>query len=144
MQGLQETDRLYEPELYQTADTHPGGGAGLLAPPSQRQPQYNLGLMYDNGLGVPQDNAAAVSWYRNAADQGNAGAQNNLGVMYGNGQGVLQDYVQAHKWISLSASSATTADVREQETKNRDIVAARMTPQQIAEAQRLAQEWKPK
>ena len=106
--------------------------------------QYSLGLMYDNGLGVPQDNAAAVSWYRNAADQGNAGAQNNLGVMYGNGQGVLQDYVQAHKWISLSASSATTADVREQGTKNRDIVAARMTPQQIAEAQRLAQEWKPK
>ena len=100
--------------------------------------------MHNNGQGVPQDYAAAVSRYRKAADQGNAGAQHNLGVMYGNGQGVLQDYVQAHKWISLSASSATTADVREQGTKNRDIVAARMTPQQIAEAQRLAQEWKPK
>ncbi len=100
--------------------------------------------MYENGRGVPQDDAAAVSWYRKAADQGYATAQHSLGVMYMNGQGVPQDLVQAHKWFSLAASRATRANVRELATKNRDIVAAQMTPKQIAEAQRLAREWKPK
>ena len=44
--------------------------------------QYNLGLMYANGEGVPEDDAEAVHWYRKAAEQGDANAQNNLGVMY--------------------------------------------------------------
>ncbi len=43
--------------------------------------QFNLGAMYDNGQGVPQDDAQAVQWYRLAAEQGMAEAQNNLGVM---------------------------------------------------------------
>ena len=47
--------------------------------------QFNLGFMYDNGEGVPQDYAEAVRWYRLAAEQGNAFAQVNLGVMYANG-----------------------------------------------------------
>ena len=54
--------------------------------------QSNLGVMYANGQGVPQDYAEAVQWYRKAADQGDADAQNNLGVMYDKGQGVPQDY----------------------------------------------------
>ena len=106
--------------------------------------QHNLGVMYRIGLGVPQDYAAAVSWYRGGADQGTASAQYNLGVMYLYGQGVGQDYVQAYKWFTLSASRATRAYLREERTRQRDIVAARMTPQQITEAQRLAREWKPK
>ena len=44
--------------------------------------QYNLGLMYDEGLGVTQDSAEAVKWFRKAAEQGNDHAQYNLGVMY--------------------------------------------------------------
>ena len=106
--------------------------------------QNNLGSMYRIGQGVPQDYAAAVSWYQKAADQEHASALGNLGFMYFNGQGVPQDLVQAHKWFSLGASRATGADVREQGTNNRDIVAARMTPKKIAEAQRLVREWKPK
>jgi len=54
--------------------------------------QYNLGIMYDNGYGVPQDYAEAVRWYRLAAEQGYAKAQFVLGVMYDNGRGVPQDY----------------------------------------------------
>ena len=104
--------------------------------------QNNLGLMYDNGQGVPQDYAAAVGWYRKAAEQGIAEAQYNLGVMYDNGQGVPQDYVQAHKWFNLAAASLTGEDGKKA-SKNRDIVAAKMTPAQIAEAQRLASAWKP-
>ena len=54
-------------------------------------------------------------------------------------QGVQQNYVQAHKWWNLAAVSGDKDAI-----KNRDIVAGKMTPPQIAEAQKLAREWKPK
>jgi TPR repeat protein len=101
--------------------------------------QTALGWMYGNGQGVPQDYAKAVAWYTKAAAQGYATAQYNLGVMYYDGQGVPQDYVQAHKWLNLAASKG-----QENAMKARDRLATRMTPDQIAEAQRLAREWKPK
>ncbi len=108
--------------------------------------QYNLGNRYDNGKGVPQDYVQAVPWYRKAADQGYAWGQRNLGVMYTNGQGVPQDYVQAHKWFNLAAAAGSAPEGAENRgklaTENRDIVAAKMTPAQIAEAQRLAAQWK--
>ena len=55
--------------------------------------------MYDNGRGVAQDYSAAVKWYRMAADQGHAGAQNNLGIMYCGGQGVPQNTSEALRWL---------------------------------------------
>ena len=58
--------------------------------------QYNLGLAYDNGQGVPQDDAQAVAWFRKAAEQGDANAQHNLGYAYANGQGVPQDNCYVH------------------------------------------------
>lgn len=108
--------------------------------------QYNLGIMYGFGRGVPQDNTAALSWFRKAADRGNPSAQYNLGVSYASGQGLPQDYVQAHKWFSLAASrfDASEKEKREKAVTNRDKAAAKMTPAQIAEAQKLAREWKPK
>ena len=65
--------------------------------------QYNIGLMYDNGEGVPQDDAEALKWYLKAAKQGHGYAQVNLGVMYDNGQGVPQDYAEALKWYQKTA-----------------------------------------
>jgi len=59
--------------------------------------------MYGAGEGVPEDDAEAVRWYRLAADQGQAGAQNSLGFMYANGQGVPQDYAEAVRWYQLAA-----------------------------------------
>jgi TPR repeat protein len=53
--------------------------------------QNHLGLAYELGDGVPQDDAIAVAWYQKAADQGNARAQTNLGEMYEKGKGVPQD-----------------------------------------------------
>ncbi len=107
--------------------------------------QYNLGVMYYGGYGVPQDYAEAVRWYRKAAEQGNAPAQYNLGVMYHTGQGVPQDYVYAHMWYNVAvASLPASGGAREMAAKNRDIVAKRMTPAQIAEAQRLARGWRPR
>lgn len=104
------------------------------------QAQHNLGAIYDNGSGVPQNYAEAVKWYRRAADQGHASAQKELGNMYAYGLGVPQDYVQAHKWYNLAAAHdpGTGAAV------NRALVAHKMSPVQIAEAQRLAREWKAK
>ena len=68
--------------------------------------------------------------------------------MYAKGQGVPQDYVQAHMWFNLAAArySASEAEKRErdQAVKDSDLAVSKMTPAQIAEAQRLAREWKPK
>ena len=67
--------------------------------------------------------------------------------MYANGQGVPKDYVVAHKWFNLAASRFTWAEeagYRDNATKDRDLIAANMTPAQIAEAQKRARDWKPK
>ncbi len=106
--------------------------------------QLGLGHMYEKGLGVPHDHAEAVKWYRKAAEQDEALAQTSLGFMYGKGRGVPQDYVQAHMWYNLAASRLPPGTDRNKAVKSRDILAAKMTPAQIAEAQRLAREWMPK
>ncbi len=65
--------------------------------------QYMLGVMYENGTGVPKDEAEAVRWYRRAADQGNALAQRNLGWMYERGRGVPKDEAEAVRWYRMAA-----------------------------------------
>ena len=50
--------------------------------------QVNLAVMYENGQGVPKDNATAMKWFRLTSEQGHANAQSNLGVMYENGKSV--------------------------------------------------------
>ena len=65
--------------------------------------QHNLGWMYRNGLGVLQNDEAAVKWYRLAAKQGFAVAQYDLGWMYYNGLGVLKNDEAAVKWYRLAA-----------------------------------------
>ena len=74
-----------------------------LAEQGNASAQYNLGLMYEKGLGTPQIYNTAVNWYRIAAEQGNALAQFNLGVMYEKGLGVPQNDKTAVKWYRLSA-----------------------------------------
>ena len=78
---------------------------------------------------------------RARAEAGGTEAQNNLGVMYGTGAGVPQDYVQAHMWFNLSAARVFVEELRDQGRTWREQTEARMTPKQIAEAQRLAREW---
>ena len=97
--------------------------------------QSFLGNSYFFGQGVPKNDAEAVKWFRLAAAQGNAPAQSNLGLMYGKGQGVPMDDVRAHMWFNLAAVKGDADAV-----KNRDIIAKRLTPQQMAEAQKLARE----
>ena len=100
--------------------------------------QLRLGLMYAQGRGVPQDYQEAARWNRKAAEQGLAIAQGKLGVMYALSQGVPKDYVLAHMWLNLAEAKGVKETV-----KMRDLLEKNMTPAQIAEAQRLAREWKP-
>jgi hypothetical protein len=100
--------------------------------------QVALGDMYSLGAGVPQDYAEAAKWYRMAADRGNAAGQYSLGSLYLNGQGVPQDYVLAYMWFNLAATRSPIV------WEWREFVARMMTPAQIAEAQKMAREWKPK
>ena len=74
-----------------------------LAEQGDADAQIILGIMYDKGEGVAEDNAEAVKWYRLAAEQGEANAQYNLGNMYNEGKGVLQDDAEAVKWYRLAA-----------------------------------------
>ena len=101
--------------------------------------QYNLGFMYANGQGVPQDYTEAVKWFRLAAERGDANAQYVLGLMYESGHGVSQDYILTHMWFDLSATQGTKIAVT-----GRDRIERQMAPAQIAEAQKLAREWKAK
>jgi uncharacterized protein len=78
-------------------------------------------------------------------NQGYAAAQGNLGSMYYSGQGVPQNYIQAHMWSDLAASNpASDKEVHNNAVSARDLAASKLTPAQIAEAQRLAAEWTPK
>ena len=112
-----------------------------LADQGAAEAQSYLGFIYDKGQGVGQDYKEAIKWYRKAADQGYARAQYNLGLMYLNGQGVPRDYVQAHMWYNLAAAQGEDFKYAREA---RDNIAKRMTAEQIAEAQKLAREWKPK
>ena len=104
-----------------------------LAEQGDADAQYNLGVMYANGEGVPQDAAEAVRWYRISADQGNAAAQNNLGLSYSNGEGVLKDSVLAHMWFNIAGANGNEAAREGRDNLERD-----MTRDEITRATELA------
>lgn len=66
--------------------------------------QYNLAMMYEQGIGLGKDEKEAVVWYRKAAEQGNSNAQFNLGVLYENGRGTPVDFAQANQWYRKAAA----------------------------------------
>ena len=143
-------------------------GYKRLANQGHARAQSSLGFMYGKGQGVPQDYKEAVTWFRKAANQRCARAhqsnletvpgnlsdiekrfskefikrdnqrcardQFNLGRMYAKGR----EYVVAYMWVNLAASEGD-----EKASQLRDAIEKIMTPSQIAEAQKLAREWKP-
>jgi TPR repeat protein len=108
--------------------------------------QRYLGFMYAEGQGVPSNDVESFKWYGRAAEQGDADAANNLGVMYSDGRGAPKDLVEAHKWFALAAMRYPASEQKNRDTaqKNVDKLAKKMTPAEIAQAQKLAREWKPK
>ena len=106
-----------------------------LAEQGNTDAQNNLGVMYDGGMGVLENDAEAVKWFRKAAEQGHADAQTSLGIMYVLGIGVSEDYVKALMWFSLAK-----AEGHEGAAKSLDLVKEQMNTEQISEAQKLAAE----
>ncbi len=74
-----------------------------LAEQGHARAQYQLGIMYEYGRGVPQKDVDAVKWYTMAANQGVAAAQYKLGIMYDNSWGMAQSDVEAVKWYKKAA-----------------------------------------
>jgi TPR repeat protein len=97
--------------------------------------QTYLGFVLYSRGGL-QDHVEAAEWYRKAAEQGHVDAQTSLGFMYANGFGVPSDFVQAYIWSSVAAASGGNMA-----QENMRLFANYMTPDQITEAQRMAQEW---
>ena len=135
MSSYQQGMDAYERGDYETAlkEWRP------LAEQGEAEAQRFLGSMYYQGKGVPQDDQEAVRWYWQAADQGDAYAQNTLGYMYHDGKGVQKDSIQAYMWWVLSAEQGFRLAKESLET-----VEKKMTPAQLAVAQRLARERKAK
>lgn len=106
-----------------------------LARAGQPEAQFWLGTMYYQGRGKPRLYAAALAWYRRAAEQGNADAQNNLGLMYRNGEGVEASSLLAHAWFTLAAGAGNPVA-----RGNLETLAEAMTPAQILQSQQLAEE----
>jgi len=107
----------------------------FLAHNGEARAQYDLGVMYDKGQGVPQSDAVAMQWYERAAAQGEPRAQYNLGLMYLNGQGVPPDLVTAYYWVSLSAGHGN-----QHAMDARDYISEKMSVEQIAEGKRRVRE----
>lgn len=103
--------------------------------------QYELGQCYLEGSGVTKDISEGVRLTREAAEAGFPLAQNELGVCYQKGIGVPVDNVQAYKWFNLAASQDDehAPDIRVSLAK----VESMLSKEQIAEAQRLAREFRP-
>ncbi len=139
----------------------------ILADQGYATAQYNLGVMYDNGQGVPQNYSQAIYWYKKAAEKGHASAQYNLALMYDDGQGVPQNYTQAVYWYKKAAEQGNAsaqfnlgvmynngqgvpqnykiayilfnlaASNDSNNTKNRDIALTKLSPSAAEDAQRI-------
>jgi TPR repeat protein len=109
-----------------------------LAEKGESSSQYEMGDCYFKGLGVPQDTKQAVEFWRKSADEGDYKAQIKLGMCYFTGKGVPKDLVLAYMWMDI-ASHDGLIKIAE---KQRELIAANMTSDQVAEAKKLCKEWK--
>ena len=97
---------------------------------------FNLGLMHYRGQGISKDLSEALYWFGKAADRGHTPAQLNLGTMYQKGRGVGEDFAEAYKWFCIAvAAGDKTAKLYQ------DNLISKMSPKQVAEAQRRVNEY---
>ena len=103
--------------------------------------EFMLGVMYFNATGVKLDQVVAAIYFRQAADQGDPGAQLAFGSLHIHGLGVLQDLVEARKWLSI-CSRGDSPDLTRQATALLKATATLMTPAEITRADRSAERWR--
>lgn len=100
--------------------------------------QMLLATSYMCGDGLPVDEAEALKWYLKAANQGHSGAQFSLGLIYAYGRTIPKNLVLSYMWAQISIANGSV-----EAAGFLDGVSKKMTPEQIAEAQRFARDWKP-
>ena len=100
--------------------------------------QYNLGVCYYEGRGTARDYAKAIEWYRRASAQGAEKAQRNLAYMLAKGEGTSIDLVEAYKWLSIADRLGEPKAAHD-----RNVAARKMSAEQIAQARKAADAWKP-
>ena len=128
--GVTQGDKMAVRLLTQAAEWYTQS-----AEQGQTTAQYKLGVMYTAGDGVTQDDNTAVKWYTRAAEQGHADSQYGLSIKYAFGRGVIEDYLRALMWANIARYNGF-----EDAEKFIEFLVERMTPEQIAKAQDLAQE----
>jgi hypothetical protein len=101
--------------------------------------QFNIGLMYFEGHGVPQDYARAAMWFERSAERDYTKAQRDLGEMYAIGQGLRRDYVHAYKWLNICAAKGDDTCAL-----HRNEVGRKLHRSELETAQRLSAEFQPK
>ena len=99
--------------------------------------EYNLGLLYFRGNGVPKSFRESEKWFRKAAEQDMSEAQNDLGILYFlGGDGLPQNLAEAYKWLWIASErdvargKPTLEHLRQQ-----------MTPDEVARAERAGRDW---
>jgi hypothetical protein len=122
------------------ADQH-ATAVRMLAEQGDAKAQFALGTMYRDGQGVDRDYAEALRWWRKAAEQGVVDAQYALGNIYSGGTGVARDNVLAFMWYDIAAAHTGGNWLGAIAGTNRDVLAARMTPADLAKAKGLAADW---
>ena len=105
-----------------------------LAEQGNAKAQHNLGIMYENGYGVMEDDNEAVTWYRKSARQGIAVSQYNLGLMYNLGIGIDINNKKALMWYNLAHDHNNSYA---EYSINKLVL--RMTPANISQAQDMAE-----
>lgn len=103
--------------------------------------QTNLGSMYEQGQGIPQDYAQAALWWRKAAEQNDARAQFLLGILYREGEGVPRNPAEAYFWFDLAASGKLEIVTPEEVAKSRDDAASHLTAAVLLQTQGRARRW---
>ena len=100
--------------------------------------QYWLGFMHESGEGAQQDYFEARKWYERAAEQGEVGAQLQLAELYLFDRGTEKGHIRAYMWFDIAAGRGLQIAER-----NRDRISQGMHRGEIAQAKRLAQNWRP-
>jgi hypothetical protein len=97
--------------------------------------QANLAQRYAYGLGVPQDDAKSLRWYRKAAEQGDANAQRELAFKYAHGLGVPRDNIASLMWANIAVANGASDAV-----EMRSYLPVRMANDAVMEAERRARQ----
>jgi len=98
--------------------------------------QYDLGVVYLKGMGVPKDNKQATDWFNKAADKGFPSAMTALGLMAEGGDGAAKNSVEAYKWLMLASIQGDPTAKNVIQT-----VAKELSPEQVEHAKKEAQFW---